>query len=441
MRSPTESPTQPFSVKRLKSCRSHRAIHSHSRILFQEFKRQGPRACGAWESRHHTAHRACSKPVRRLCYPILSARQLVRFENSFFRLEPRRSAGSMSNMNNGESSIGRLETFSTCPQISMVPRERYLQNVIDVAKWSEEHGCRGILVYTDNSQADPWLIAQIIIQNTKRLAPLVAIQPAYMHPYSVAKMITTLGHLYGRRIYLNMVAGGFKNDLAALNDTTPHDKRYQRLVEYTLIIKQLVAGPDPVSFSGEFYQVNNLRLTPPLPPELFPGIFVSGSSVAGLATAQAIGATAIKYPKPASECAQEPPDAGLDSGIRVGVIARAEEDEAWRIAHERFPEDRKGQLTHQLAMKSSDSLWHRQLSEREETCNNGNDPYWLVPFQNYKAFCPYLVGSYDRVAREVANYMRAGYGSFILDIPVSQAELNHINIVFGIAGKSHPLAQ
>jgi len=184
-------------------------------------------------------------------------------------------------MKNDEFSIPSLETFSTCPQISAVPKESYLQNVIDVAKWSEKHGCRGILVYTDNSQADPWLIAQIIIQNTKRLAPLVAIQPAYVHPYSVAKMIATFGHLYGRRIYLNMVAGGFKNDLAALNDTTPHDKRYQRLVEYTLIIKQLVASPDPVSFSGEFYAVNNLRLTPPLPPELFPGIFISGSSEAG----------------------------------------------------------------------------------------------------------------------------------------------------------------
>jgi len=336
----------------------------------------------------------------------------------------------MSDMKNDEFSIPSLETFSTCSQISMVPKESYLDNVIDVAKWSEEHGCRGILVYTDNSQADPWLVAQIIIQNTKRLAPLVAIQPAYMHPYSVAKMIATIGHLYGRRIYLNMVAGGFKNDLAALNDTTPHDKRYQRLVEYTLIIKQLVASPDPVSFSGEFYAVNNLRLTPPLPPELFPGIFVSGSSEAGWATAKAIGATAIKYPKPANQCAQELPDTGLDSGIRVGVIARAEEDEAWNVARERFPEDRKGQLTHQLAMKVSDSSWHRQLSELGNTRSAEENPYWLVPFQNYKAICPFLVGSYDRVADEVARYVDVGYRTFILDVPASAEEMRHIGTVF-----------
>src|SRR3989454_1839984 len=225
----------------------------------------------------------------------------------------------MSGMKNDEFSIPSLETFSTCPQISVVPKESYLQNVIDVAKWSEEHGCRGILVYTDNSQADPWLIAQIIIQNTKRLAPLVAIQPAYVHPYSVAKMAATFGHLYGRRIYLNMVAGGFKNDLTALNDTTPHDRRYHRLIEYTTIIQRLLSGQGPVTFEGEFYKVDKLKMTPPLREDLFPGIFVSGSSDAGMAAASAIGATAIEYPKPAEEQGDGPAADGVAHGIRVGI--------------------------------------------------------------------------------------------------------------------------
>jgi len=177
--------------------------------------------------------------------------------------------------------------FSTSPQSSAVERNLYRQNVIDVARWSEEAGCEGILVYTDNSLVDPWLVAQTIIENTQRLCPLVAIQPAYMHPYAVAKMVSSLGHLYGRRVYLNMVAGGFKNDLSALNDTTPHDKRYARLVEYTTIIQELLRNPAPVSYRGEFYVVDKLRMTPPLAAELQPGVFVSGSSEAGLAAAVA----------------------------------------------------------------------------------------------------------------------------------------------------------
>ncbi len=321
-----------------------------------------------------------------------------------------------------------LEVFSTCPQSSDGDRDTYGQRVADVARWSERTGGKGILVYSDNRLVDPWLASQIIIQSTARLCPLVAIQPVYMHPYAVAKMVASLGHLYGRRIYLNMVAGGFKNDLTALNDTTPHDKRYERLIEYTLIIRQLLAGGTAVSFDGEFYSVKNLRLTPTLSPELFPGIFVSGSSEAGLAAAKAIGATAVKYPKAPGE--EVVPDEGVGAGVRVGIIAREDGDAAWETAHERFPEDRKGQLTHQLAMKVSDSAWHKQLSELAAATVSGESPYWLVPFQNYKTMCPYLVGSYERVGEELARYIGLGYRSFILDIPPTEEELHHASQAF-----------
>ncbi len=337
-----------------------------------------------------------------------------------------------------ENQVNQIELFSTCPQSSQVDREHYLQHVIEVARWSEAAGCQGMLVYTDNSLVDAWLVAQVIIENTERLCPLIALQPVYLHPFAAAKMISSYGFLYGRRVYLNLVAGGFKNDLAALNDQTPHDQRYDRLIEYTTIIRQLLASAAPVTFAGEFYRVENLKLTPALPPELFPGILISGSSEAGMAAAQTLGAPAIQYPKPVSEYEQQPPNADLASGIRVGIISRPDEDEAWQTAHSRFPADRKGQLTQQLAMKVSDSVWHKQLAEMSAQAADEKSPYWLVPFQNYKTFCPYLVGSHNRVAQEIARYLAVGYRTFILDIPPSQEELSHINIVFQQALKETP---
>jgi alkanesulfonate monooxygenase len=323
-----------------------------------------------------------------------------------------------------------VEVFSTCPNSSGAAPSSYLKQVADVARWSEQNGSRGILVYTDNSLVDPWLISQTIIENSVALCPLVAVQPIYMHPYTVAKMVASLGFLYGRQIYLNMVAGGFKNDLAALNDTTPHDKRYERLIEYTNIIRQLLSSSAPVCFSGEFYKVDKLRMTPSLPMHLFPGIFVSGSSTAGVAAARAMGATAICYPKPAGEYEAEPIVEGIRAGIRVGIIARESSEEAWETAHQRFPEDRKGQLTHQLAMKVSDSSWHKQLSQLAEEVQTEQSPYWLLPFQNYKTMCPYLVGSYARVGSELARYIGFGHRSFILDIPPSEEELHHTSLAF-----------
>ena len=326
-----------------------------------------------------------------------------------------------------------LKLFSTCPPYGEASLNRYAQQVAEVSRWSEEAGYAGILVYTDNSMVDSWLVAQVIIQNTQSLCPLVAVQPAYIHPYTAAKMVTSLGNMYRRRLCLNMVAGGFKSDLIALNDTIPHDRRYHRLAEYTAIIKGLLAGSAPVTFDGEFYKVNNLKLSPPLPVHLFPGIFVSGSSAAGLEAARTLGATAIQYPHPASDNADHPPPDGISCGIRVGIIARESEGEAWTAAHRRFPEDRQGQITHQLVMKVSDSSWHQELSNLIPETQVRQGPYWLTPFANYKTFCPYLVGSYPTVARELAKYMSLGYETFILDVPPGREELAHTNTAFSLA--------
>ncbi len=326
---------------------------------------------------------------------------------------------------NGQS----LKIFSTCPPSSLSQPGSYLRKVIDIARWSEAAGCEGILVYTDNGLIDSWLVAQTIITHTERLCPLVAVQPVYIHPYSVAKLVTSLSFLYRRRVYLNMVAGGFKNDLNALNDPTPHDERYARLVEYTSLILNLLSSVEPVTLTGRYYQVTNLKMTPPLPAELLPGVFVSGSSPAGVAAARKLGATAVHYPKPAAEYGSTR-IGEAESGIRVGIIARQDADDAWRVASERFPEDRKGQVTHQLAMKVSDSAWHEQLSKLGRLGDSQESPYWLLPFENYKTFCPYLVGSYERVADELARYMSVGYRTFILDVPANPEELSHIRVAF-----------
>lgn len=326
-----------------------------------------------------------------------------------------------------------ITLFSTAPQSKHVPGRGYVRALSDVARWSEEAGCEGMLVYTDNGLADPWLVAQLALQATERLAPLVAVQPVYMHPYTAAKMVATLGQLHDRRLYLNFVAGGFRRDLAALDDHTEHDARYDRIVEYATIVERLLAG-ETITFDGASYTVTNLRMTPAVPVELQPGLVISGSSPAGLAAARAIGATPVKYPKRPEE--EVPYEAGA-AGIRVGVIARQTADEAWRVAHARFPADRKGQLTHMLAMKISDSQWHRQLSDLGVDAGE-DDPYWLWPFENYATFCPYLVGSYARVAAELERYMDRGFSMFILDIPPDDEELHHTRAAFALATDGVP---
>jgi alkanesulfonate monooxygenase len=70
--------------------------------------------------------------------------------------------------------------------------------------------------------------------------------------------------------------------------------------------------------------------------------------------------------------------------------------------------------------------------------SSSQSPYWLVPFQNYKTFCPYLVGSYQTTAKELSRYIALGYRTFILDIPPDERELEHIGVVFNLCRDSAP---
>jgi alkanesulfonate monooxygenase len=328
-----------------------------------------------------------------------------------------------------------IRLYSTCPQSKDFGASDYAEAVTTVARWSEAAGCTGMLVYTDNGIVDPWTVASWVMQGTHRLAPLVAVQPIYMHPYAVAKAISSLAFLRGRPVHLNMLAGGFRNDLLALGDETPHDDRYLRTVEYTKIVRALIEESGPTTFEGRYYTVRNLGLTPPVPETLRPEFLISGSSDAGMQAAEAIEATAVRYPRPPGE-EDDVNRVPVPCGVRVGIIARTHSADAWEVALERFPEDRRGQLTHQLSMKVSDSQWHRQLADTAARQNESDAPqgtYWLRPFENYNTFCPYLVGSYEEVAAQLSRYMDSGYAAFILDIPRSADDLEHAARSFDVA--------
>jgi alkanesulfonate monooxygenase len=334
------------------------------------------------------------------------------------------------------ASIGKgLLVFTTTPPSTEAHRGTYIQRVGEIARWSEAAGCEGTLIYTDNSLVDPWLVSQAIVGGTRRLCPLVAVQPLYMHPYTAAKMVASLAFMYGRRIWLNVVAGGFVNDLIALGDNTPHDERYRRATEYVKVVLALLTG-ERVSLDGPYYRVKNLRLTPQVPEHLWPGLLMSGSSEAGLAAARAIGAVPVKYPQPPGE--ERANGDALGFGVRIGIIARESDDEAWAIALARFPPDRRGKIAHQVAMSVSDSHWHGQLSAQDAHRGDAGgpgvrNPYWLEPFKNYKTFCPYLVGAYEDLAELVAGYLRLGARTVILDTPLAGDDLHHAGRVLDAA--------
>lgn len=324
-----------------------------------------------------------------------------------------------------------IELFTTTPQSVEFDRHLFLKELKRISRQTEKYGYKGILVYSDNRLADPWLITGIILAETHHLLPMIALQPMYMHPYTVAKKIASIGLFYDRQIALNLVAGGFVNDLSSIGDDTPHDKRYERLAEYAEIIQLLLTSDKAVTYKGEFYEIKNLKLKPVLPDHLQPKYYLSGSSEMARKTAAKLGAKLIEYPEPTADYVNSGRTNGNGvKGIRVGILARHTSDKAWSDARIRFPKIRSGELSHQMAKKTSDSEWHKTLSGQNGYDSSEKSVYWLGPFKHYHTFCPYLVGNYEEVARELSGYLEIGCKTCILDIPVSEIDLQSTLQVF-----------
>ena len=325
----------------------------------------------------------------------------------------------------------KIDLFTTTPQSVEFDRHLFLNELKRISRQTEKYGYKGILVYSDNRLADPWMMTGIILAETTHLLPMIALQPMYMHPYTVAKKIASIGLIYNRQIALNLVAGGFVNDLSAMGDHTPHDKRYDRLAEYTEIIQLLLTSEKAVTYKGEFYEIKNLKMQPLLPEQLQPKYYLSGSSDMARKTASRLGAKLIEYPEPTVDYVKSGRSNGNGvHGIRVGILARHTHEKAWSDARIRFPNIRSGELSHQMAKKTSDSEWHKTLSGQNGYDLSEESVYWLGPFKHYYTFCPYLVGDYKEVARELSEYLQTGCTTCILDIPVSEIDLQSTLQVF-----------
>ncbi|MDQ7807553.1 LLM class flavin-dependent oxidoreductase [Amycolatopsis sp. A133] len=329
-----------------------------------------------------------------------------------------------------------VTVYTACPPMDGHSPAAYRKLLIDVARSTEQAGFTGILTHTDNSTLDPWSAAQLILEHTDNLVPLVAVNPIYMHPLSAARMINTLGYFCDRRVDLNLVSGGFARHLREAGCSLDHDRRYDRLAEYGKVLQLVLTAGRPVSHSGAYYELDSANLTPRLAPELMPGFYVSGASEACRRVQRELGATRLSYPHEISAYEGTSPLRGTGAGF--GIIARETAEEAWAVAHERFPLDELGEELHEYASESAESHWHRRLSRDAVQASPREDPYWLYPFRSYKTFSPYLVGSHAEVAEVLSGYLALGLSTVILDGLLERPDLHHAAIAFELARADLP---
>lgn len=306
-----------------------------------------------------------------------------------------------------------------------------LQLFTEYAQRAERYGIDGLLAFYNHHNLDPWVVASTMLQHTKALTPLIALQPYTMTPFTAAKVIWSLTKLHRRRIDVNLITGATKDELDQIDEQLDHDERFERATEYMTVVRALLSSDEPLMHDGRFYRYRALRMYSRLDPDVLPRTFVAGSSPAGRRMAAAVGDVSITHPEPVEQFADSflgQEREGQRIGIRVGLVARPTDEEAWATAHAVYSEDRTARLKTAMR-KKSESDWIRRLAHLATEEGVHDEVYWTGAFRADKGNMPVLVGSYRKVADYLERYLMLGVSTVILGGGFGEEDFEHAAIV------------
>jgi len=211
-----------------------------------------------------------------------------------------------------------------------------------IAQTVDELGYYGALLPTGRSCDDAWVVASALIPVTQRMRFLVAVRPGLMSPTLAARMAASFDRLSGGRLLINVVAGGDPVELAGDGIFDDHDTRYEVTDEFLEIWRRVVAE-EAVNFEGKHLRVRDARVFFPGVQKPHPDLYFGGSSPAGHRVAAKHVDVYLTWGEPPAQAAEKvaamralAAEQGrtLRFGIRLHVIVRETEEEAWQAANE-----------------------------------------------------------------------------------------------------------
>jgi alkanesulfonate monooxygenase len=248
----------------------------------------------------------------------------------------------------------------------------YLQQIAGAA---DKLGYEGVLIPTGRSCEDPWVIASSLIGATSRLKFLVAVRPGLHQPSLAARMAATFDRLSGGRVLVNLVTGGDQSELEGDGVFLDHAARYEQSAEFIRIWREIISRShegQSFDYDGKHLSVKGAKLLFPPTQKPYPPVWFGGSSAAAHELAAEQVDAYLTWGEPPADVAKKIADVreraarkgrSVKFGIRLHVIVRETEDEAWRAAESLISRvDDETVIRAQAAFARMDSEGQRRMA-------------------------------------------------------------------------------
>ena len=308
-------------------------------------------------------------------------------------------------------------------------------------------GYEGVLIPTGRSCEDPWITAASLIDATQKLKFLVALRPGVTTPALAARMAATMDRLSGGRVLLNLVTGGDEQELKGDGVYEDHQTRYKTAAEYTTIWREILTRShtgESYSFKGERLQVENAKLLYPPIQKPYPPLWFGGSSDDAVELAAEQVDTYLTWGEPPAavkeklELVRQKAAARgrtLTYGIRLHVIVRESNEEAWAAAEQLIQHiDDATIAAAQAKFKQMDSVGQRRMAELhngDRTKLEVSPNLWAGVGLVRGGAGTALVGDPETVAARIQEYADLGIDTFIFaGYPHLEESIRFAELVF-----------
>jgi alkanesulfonate monooxygenase len=321
-----------------------------------------------------------------------------------------------------------------------------------IATTAEQLGYDGLLIPTGSGNLDPFITAASLANVTHKIKLLVALRTsATGGPTVFARQTATLDEALNGRLILNVVPGAWPEELAADGVFWSHDERYEAADEFLTIWRKLLSGEN-VTYKGKYYHVENAQnLFPPVQKPHPPLYFGGSSDAAHDLTAKHIDAY-LSWGEPPHLVAEKIADvkkraAALGRtvrfGIRLQVIVRETEEEAWAAANKLISHlDDDLIAAAQANQNSSDSVGQRritQLHKGDRSKLEISPNLWAGIGLIRGGAGTALVGDPKTVAARLQEYIDLGADTFVLSgYPHLEEAVRFAELVFPLLPDKKP---